>query len=499
MTTLLWLRDDLRLLDHEALTAACDDGGDVVALWIREEIPGGEPDEDTEELDDVPDAQDLDLDDAATHSRRLGPRPLGAATRWWYHRSLEELSERLHEELGIRLVFARGDARQIVPALAAALEAETVRWSRRYAPGARVLDAQVKAALSAAGCEAHSHTGALLVEPWAVQTGAGSHYKVFTPFHKAAAQHDVGPTLPVPEAPTSTEADGVGKALEAARESGLICELAELELLDTRPEWWRTTIAEHWEPGERAAAAQLEDLDVALGGYQDDRDIPGDRESTSGMSPRLRSGEISPRSLWHAARSSSVADADRAAWIRQLYWREFSWHVTYHEPDLDVRPLRGEYAAFPYEPDEKAQRAWQRGHTGIHLVDAGMRQLWLSGWMHNRVRMAVASLFTKNLLQPWWDGEAWFWDTLVDADEANNPVSWQWVAGSGADASPYFRIFNPDTQAKKFDPDAVYVTRWLPEAQDPGSEYPHDPLVDLRESRAAALEAYEEVKAAKGD
>lgn len=467
MTTLLWLRDDLRTHDHEALTAAVADGGEAVALWIREESA------------------------EADGGGRIGPRPLGAAVRWWYHRSLKDLGARL-ESLGVPLVFAQGDARRIVPALAESLGADTVRWSRRYAPRSRALDAAVKSLLTEAGVEAHSHTGALLTEPWTVTTGAGGNYRVFTPFHRAAAQVPVGAPLPEPGAAVRPSAALQG-TLSRLHDDGLLTGLDELALLDTAPTWWKDTVAEHWQPGQAAALEQLADIEVGVGGYAETRDMPGDAESTSRLSPRLRSGELSPRQVLAAARAAEVPEEDRAAFIRQLYWRDFAWSLTFHHPDLDRVPLRPEFRAFPYAPDPDARRAWQQGRTGIRLVDAGMRQLWQSGWMHNRVRMASASLLVKNLLQPWQDGEAWFWDTLVDADEANNPVSWQWVAGCGADASPYFRIFNPDTQAKRFDPQGTYVARWVPEADAPLSGYP-EPIVDLKDSRAEALAALDVMK-----
>ena len=467
MTTLLWLRDDLRTHDHEALTAAVEDGSEVVALWIREQ-PG--------EADD---------------GGRIGPRPLGAAVRWWYRRSLEDLGARL-EDLGIPLVFAVGDARRIVPALAVGVGADAVRWSRRHAPRSRALDAEVTTLLDVDGIRAHSHAGALLTEPGTVTTGAGGDYRVFTPFHRAASLLPVGAPLPAPE-PVAGPSAGLRKALTALHDDGTLTSLTGLTLADASPAWWEETVAEHWEPGESAALQDLEAIEVGVGGYAETRDVPGDRDSTTRLSPRLRSGELSPRQVHAAAVGADVPPEDRAAFLRQLYWRDFAWSLTHSRPDLHRVPLRPEYRAFPYRPEEDLLTAWQRGRTGIRLVDAGMRQLWQTGWMHNRVRMVTASLLVKNLLQPWQEGEAWFWDTLVDADEANNPVSWQWVAGCGADASPYFRIFNPDTQAKRFDPEGAYVARWVPEAGPPHSGYP-EPIVDLRESRAEALAALDVMK-----
>ncbi len=463
--TVVWFRDDLRVADHPALTAAREAGA-VVGLWIREE----------------------------RDAEGRGPRPLGGATRWWAHRSLQALATEL-EELGIPLVFAAGPAAEVLPAVAAGLRAGAVTWSRRYAPASRALDAHLKDALRAVGLEAHSHPGSLLVEPWEVSTGSGSHYKVFTPFWKAAADLPVGVPLPVPEPQDPPR--GLAGRVEQLHRDGVVVSLEQLGLLDQDPRWWEDTLARHWEPGGVAAEAALAGLEEAVTGYSTTRDIPGDEHSTSRLSPRLRFGELSPRQLVHAVNAHPELgvpqNEDRRAWVRQLYWREFSWHLTYHCPPLETEPLRAEFRSFPWEPDAGALRAWQRGRTGVPLVDAGMRQLWQSGWMHNRVRLVTGSFLAKNLLHPWWDGEQWFWETLVDADEANNPVSWQWVAGCGADAAPYFRVFNPETQRERFDPDGTYVRRWVPEALEPLSGYP-EPLVDLKESRRHALDAYEAMK-----
>ncbi|MDI3331030.1 MAG: deoxyribodipyrimidine photo-lyase [Micrococcus sp.] len=463
--TIVWFRDDLRVTDHPALSAAREAGA-VVGLWIRE----------------VRDAQGR------------GPRPLGGATRWWAHRSLAVLAAEL-EELGIPLLFAAGPAGAVLPAVAEHLQATAVTWSRRYAPASRALDAHLKDELRAAGLAVHSHPGSLLVEPWEIATGSGGHYQVFTPFWKAAAELPVGVPLPAP-ASQGPPAD-LAERVEGARWAGIAVTLDELGLLDQDPRWWEGTIARHWEPGCVAAGSALAGLEEAVTGYSTARDVPGDEHGTSRLSPRLRFGELSPRQLVHAVNAHPELGApqneDRRAWVRQLYWREFAWHLTYHCPPLERTPLRPEFESFPWEPDEGALRAWQRGRTGVPLVDAGMRQLWQSGWMHNRVRLVVGSFLAKNLLQPWWEGEQWFWDTLVDADEANNPVSWQWVAGCGADAAPYFRVFNPETQRQRFDPDGAYVRRWVPEAVEPLSGYP-EPIVDVKESRRRALDAYAAMK-----
>lgn len=463
--TLLWFRDDLRVTDHEALTAARRDGP-VVALWIREQ-------------------RDVN---------GLGPRPLGGATRWWAHRSLSVLEDELGR-LGIPLLLAAGRAAEVLPAVADGLQVTAVRWSRRYAPASRALDRELKEQLSAQGLEVHSHPGFLLAEPQRVLNGSGEHYKVFTPFWRAVVQEPVGEVLPAPAPQEEWTAD-LQDRCAALAQAGVVVGLEALGLLDTpdTPPWWRDTLARHWEPGCVEAARRLEEMGAGVDGYAQSRDIPGDELSTSRMSPRLRFGEVSPRQLVQAAREDGdLTEADREAWLRQVYWREFSWSLRYHVEDLEREPMRRQFRHFPYEPDEQSLHAWQRGLTGVPMVDAGMRQLWQSGWVHNRVRLVVGSFLTKNLLQPWWDGEQWFWDTLVDADEANNPVSWQWVAGCGADAAPYFRVFNPQTQRERFDPDGVYVRRWVPEALEPLTGYP-EPIVDLKESRRHALDAYAALK-----
>lgn len=467
MTTLLWLRDDLRLADHEALTAACADvrdaGGSVVALWIRERIT----DSDTQPL---------------------GARPHGAATRWWYHRSLAELAPRL-AGLGIPLLYAQADPRNVVPRVAAELRASTVRWSRRYAPAARSLDAAVKKILLSNGIDAHSHPGSLLVEPWQVAPATGGHYSVFTPFHRAAEDIPVAPLLDVPEA-LPKPGGAVRDALGRLASDRVICTLDALALLDQNPQWWRETVERYWRPGEVSGRERLGAAAGWLAGYAEGRDMPADPDSTSRLSAHLRTGEVSARAVLMAARSGGSPPHDAAAWARQLYWREFSWHLTYHVAGLDRRPLRRQFDDFPYREDRDLLRAWRRGLTGIDLVDAGMLELWHTGWMHNRVRMVTASLLTKNMLQPWWLGEQWFWETLVDADEANNPVQWQWVAGCGADAAPYFRVFNPDVQSRKFDPRGDYVNRWL-SLRTPRRLAP---VLDVKESRRAALDAYQGIR-----
>ncbi|WP_209371700.1 cryptochrome/photolyase family protein [Brevibacterium renqingii] len=476
--TLVWFRDDLRVDDHEALTAARAEGR-VIGLWIRER----------------------------RDASGLGPRPLGGASRWWAHESLRTLSDEL-SELGIPLLFAAGPAEDIVPQVVADLHVDAVRWSRRYAPASRQLDARIKARLGEVGCASHSHPGAVLVEPWTVSPQNGGHYKVFTPFFTAARDREVGEVLPRPHRQEAFSAAWAA----SVRSRRWATDLDGLGLVDETgtgtddstsartPRWWQTTVAEHWEPGCRAATESLRRLADGIDDYADSHDFPADPDSTSRLSPRLRFGEVSPRQALRTAQDlPEVREDDRHAWVRQLYWREFSWHLTYHIQHIETEPIRSEFTNFPYEDDPEALEHWQNGTTGVPLVDAGMAQLWQTGWMHNRVRMATASFLTKNLLVHWWHGEQWFWDTLVDADEANNPVSWQWVAGCGADAAPYFRIFNPERQRERFDPDGEYVDTWI--GQGPGSRPTaerslagSEPIVDLRQSRQAALAAYDRMK-----
>jgi deoxyribodipyrimidine photo-lyase len=446
--SVVWFRDDLRVADNGALTAAIAHGGPVVALYV---------------LDDVSDEV----------------RPLGGAARWWLHGSLDVLSVRLRE-LGVPLVLREGPAEAVVLGLVEELSARAVFWNRRYG-SERHIDESIKSRLRDAGIEATSFPGFLLNEPWDVQTGAGTPYAVYSPFWRASldriAHHPVPEPLPVPPAAAASAPAVPGDDLES------------WHLRPTAPDW-ATEIAERWTPGEDAAHDRLEEFaDTELVDYVRSRDHL-DVDETSRLSPRLRWGELTPRQVWHsvAHQQSEAARTFRS----ELGWREFAWHSLYARPDLHERNWRVDFDLFPWPPlDHDALTAWKRGLTGIPLVDAGMRELWRTGTMHNRVRMVVASFLTKNLLIDWRIGERWFWDTLVDADAANNPFNWQWVAGSGADAAPFFRVFNPERQRDTFDANGGYVSRWLPDLGQPG--YP-DPIVDLAASRRAALDAWESIR-----
>jgi deoxyribodipyrimidine photo-lyase len=395
-------------------------------------------------------------------------RPIGAASRWWLHQSLHQLQHDL-AALGGSLILRRGAARDVLPAVVAEVGATSVHWNRRYG-SARAIDTELKVSLP----DAHSYTGSLLHDPWSVTTGAGTPFKVFTPFWKSILAG------PEPRQPLVAPASVAG--VEAASDS-----LDSWNLLPERS--WANDFPDQWTPGEKGAHERLERfLATGLALYHR-RDEPG-IESTSGLSPHFRFGEISPYQVWHAVESVVTPEtrANASRFLSEVGWREFSYHQLFHNTDIHRRNLRAEFDEFPWEkPNAAHLSAWKKGTTGIELVDAGMRELWKIGTMHNRVRMVAASFLIKNLGIDWRIGEAWFWNTLVDADEASNPASWQWVAGSGYDAAPYFRVFNPELQAAKFDPDCLYRARWIEEYNTP--LYP-EPIVSLSETRARALADY---------
>ena len=448
--SVVWLRDDLRLSDNPALRAGMDRGAGIVVLYVLDE-------------------------------ESPGIRPLGSATKWWLHHSLVSLGDRI-EKLGGTLVLRRGAAEKEVPKLVDEIGAGAVFWNRRYGGPQRDVDAALKTSLRDSGLDARSFQGSLMHEPWTVTTGGGTPFKVFTPFWKACLEQGE-PREPLPSPRTL---DGVAGIRSDAIE--------DWKLLPTAPDW-SAGIAAEWTPGEAGAHQRLKDfIDDGLEDYADGRDIPA-KNSTSRLSPYLRFGEISPFQIWHRVQHgqlSAAAKRNAPKFLREVGWREFNWNILFHSPELPTKNFRPEFDAFPWsEPSVAVLKAWQTGTTGIPLVDAGMRELWQTGYMHNRVRMVVASLLIKNLLIDWRIGERWFWDCLVDADEANNPANWQWVAGSGADAAPYFRVFNPELQADKFDKSRAYQLRYIPELDT--DDYPA-PIVDLRASRAEALEAYEQVR-----
>jgi len=432
-TTIVWFRQDLRLRDNPALHAAVSRGGAVIPVYIWS------PDEE-------------------------GEWAPGADSRWWLHHSLSALDEILRARSS-RLILATGPALHVLRALAKSTRADAVFWNRRYEPAAVACSARVRAELRSDGLQASSFNSALLSEPADLLNQSAKPYQVYGAFLR-----NLLPTLD-PPAPLALPRD-----LRTPRQWPQSVSLASLGLLP-RIEWTQTMTAT-WRPGEAGANARLKRfVSASLESYRTTRELPAIR-GTSALSPHLHFGEMGPRQIWHALGHKGRT----SPFLRELIWREFAYHLLHHFPHTTGEPLRREFRKFPWKRNAAYLAAWQQGRTGIPLVDAGMRELWATGWMHNRVRMVTASMLVKNLLLPWEEGAHWFWDTLVDADLANNTLNWQWVAGCGADAAPYFRIFNPITQAKRFDPDAAYVRKWVPDASPP--------IVDLKASREAALEAY---------
>ncbi|MGQ0673919.1 MAG: cryptochrome/photolyase family protein [Hyphomicrobium sp.] len=474
---IVWLRNDLRLADHPALHAAVASGAPMLPVYI--------------------------LDDAAD-----GAWPRGAASRWWLHGSLTALGADI-EKLGAKLILRRGETFAHLAAIAAECGARTVHCSRGYEPRQIALETSLKAALASKGIELKRFAGRLLREPEDIRTKDGNPYKVYTPYWKALSS-GWSPAQPLPRP----------RAIQPPLTPTASDSLSSWGLLPKKPDWAGGMRAA-WKPGEAGAAARLASfLKAAVADYAETRNRP-DMPGTSRLSPHLHFGEISPRRCWHAAVTAAADnpahDKGTETFLKELVWREFSTNLLVHWPDLPEVPFRPEFAAFPWAKDTKRLALWQKGLTGYPIVDAGMRELWETGWMHNRVRMIVASFLIKDLLIPWQQGEAWFWDTLVDADLANNAASWQWVAGSGADAAPYFRIFNPITQGEKFDPEGAYVRRFVPELKRLASEHIHAPwlapasalskagivlgktyplpIVDHAVARERALEGYKSLKA----
>lgn len=426
-----WFRQDLRLADNAGLAAAVATGRPLIPLYI--------------------------------HDTGADTRPWGGASRWWLHHSLA----RLAASLGGALVLRRGPAQQVLDEVLRETGAAGVMWGRCYEPFAIARDSAIKKALLAAGRIAASHNTGLLFEPWDVQNKSGKPFQVFTPFWKHCLASPAQPPTPLPAPGPFTTAPAHSETLES------------WQLLPTTPDW-TGGLCTSWTPGEAGARARLAAfLDEPINGYKLKRDLPG-AAHTSRLSPHLHWGEISPRQIWHAVQVAEAAgkvqnESDSAHFLSELGWREFSHHLLYHFPTLPHEPLNRKFAAFPWSPQAGDLAAWQRGRTGYPIVDAGMRELWHTGWMHNRVRMIAGSFLVKDLLIPWQQGEAWFWDTLVDADLANNSASWQWIAGCGADAAPYFRVFNPVLQGEKFDPAGHYIRRHVPELAALPERYIHRP------------------------
>lgn len=467
-TAIVWFRQDLRLADNAALFQACHSCEQVIPVFIDDLTP-------------------------------MTTSQLGAASRVWLHHSLSALSESLAQQSS-RLILRQGSAQTVLEQLIAETGASHLYWNRCYEPAAIQRDQQLKATLKQI-VEVHSFRGNVLYEPWEMLKPNREPYKVYTPFWKAlSTQGLIRNVLPKPV------------QFPAPIVWPVSLELADLNLLPLL-DWHRGMMA-HWQVGEAAAQQALQDFLVgALDDYAQKRDYPF-VDGTSQLSPHLHFGEISPAQISYAAQQLLDADPALASsyerFMKELVWREFATMLLYYFPHTLDKPLDMRFEHFPWAAvDETSLRRWQQGQTGIPIVDAGMRQLWQSGWMHNRVRMIVASFLTKNLRLPWQLGEQWFRDTLVDADLANNVLGWQWVAGCGADAAPYFRIFNPILQGEKFDEQGLYVKRWVPELAARSRQVIHQPrllgegladyplaMLDLAESRQQALAAFASIKSA---
>ncbi|MDO6565869.1 deoxyribodipyrimidine photo-lyase [Alteromonas sp. 1_MG-2023] len=485
--SIMWFRQDLRVKDNPALNAACDKGK-IIPVYILDEA-GNAKSEDSTEASEV--------------------RELGEASQWWLHHSLTSLNKRLNDHL---LVFS-GDPKQILAELVEKSGATAVYWNRCYEPSVIDRDKEIKKTFIDDGIEAHSSNGSLLWEPMAVKKKDGTPYRVFTPYYRKGCLNVTPPRYPQAPPARITYADELDAVVSGIAQHKTIEELNLLPALD-----WADGFSEHWTPGEEGAADKLQDfIEHSARKYKDARDIPS-MNATSHLSPHLHLGEVSPNQVWYAIKNKFESSEDKSidTYLSELGWREFSYYLLFHFPTIPKKNFNDKFDKFNWRTDAKALKAWQTGQTGIPIVDAGMRELWQTGYMHNRVRMIVGSFLVKNLLISWQEGERWFWDCLVDADLASNTASWQWVAGTGADAAPYFRIFNPLLQGEKFDKQGKYVRKYCPELADLPDKYIHKPwdapsviakdsgvelgktypkpIVDLKASRQRALDAFQALK-----
>jgi len=464
---IVWFRQDLRIRDNPALLAAHQMKGPIIPVFI--------------------------LDD-----HNSGSWKMGGASRWWLYESLTALNKSLNGKLCLQT----GSAQEVLPALTRETGAQAIYWNRCYEPWRITRDKAIHDTMGDQGIEVHTSNASLLFEPPTTRKDDGTPYRVFTPFYKNGCLGKRREPLQPSKAP---------RELSLATHKGIA--LKDLELLPSLP--WHKKLAKYWTPGEAGAHARLKSfIKDGLNHYKEGRNHPA-QNHVSRLSPHLHFGEISPHDVWHTVKKAMIKNRyriDGETFLRELGWREFSHNLLYHFPDLPQVNLQKKFNAFPWRNDTRALKRWQQGQTGYPIVDAGMRELWETGYMHNRVRMIVGSFLVKNLMLHWHHGEEWFWDTLVDADLANNSASWQWIAGCGADAAPYFRIFNPVTQGQKFDSEGEYVRRFVPELNRMPLKYLHNPweaseqvlaeagvklgkdyplpIVDLGESRERALQAF---------
>lgn len=474
--TIVWFRQDLRIHDNPALEYAALRGSIIPIYILDDELPG--------------------------------QWKLGGASKWWLHHSLQALSNSLKSK-GHRLHIFTGDSQQILNDLQHQTQADTVVWNRCYEPFSIERDKKIKESLTSVGVNVKSFNASLLFEPWTIKNQQGNFFKVFTPFWKHCLQQSI--------APLSLSENCLDSAVPFLETLDIAVRLDDLKLLPIHPNW---ATRFDWNPGEFSALEKLNDFfETAVVSYKEQRDYM-DKNATSMLSPHLHFGEISPRLIFQRCQELlALGQGDLTGvhhFLSELGWREFSYHLLYHFPELPTEPFRPEFNRFEWDNNLEDLKKWQQGKTGFPIVDAAMQELWQTGYMHNRARMIVASFLTKNLLIHWRCGAEWFWDTLVDADLASNSASWQWVAGCGVDAAPYFRIFNPITQGEKFDPDGIYVKRWIPQLQNLDVKYIHqpwaaplpvlknagvrlghtypEPMIDLKVTRNRALEVYSGIR-----
>lgn len=468
--SLVWLRRDLRLEDNPALTHALSNSENTFIVFIYS------PDEES-------------------------PWEMGGASKWWLHHSLSKLSEDILSLGGNLNIIKSNDSLDTIREIIKKEKIDLVCWNRLYDPQVVARDTKIKSSLTEDNIKVESFSSHLLKEPWELKTTTKKPYQVFTPFWNNLRS-----------CINKIELEKKPKDLTSSKLvlKNSIKNLKELKLLPKIP--WDKEFYNHWQPGEDGAIKILKTfIKSKLENYKIDRDFP-DRLGNSSLSPHLHFGEITPRKIWYVITNSDIRSEIAEPFLRQLGWRDFAHHLLFNFPHTTEKPLRAEFSKFPWAKDKSNLKKWQKGNTGFPIVDAGMRELWQSGTMHNRVRMIVGSILVKNFLIHWHEGAKWFWDCLLDADLANNTLGWQWIAGCGADAAPYFRIFNPVSQSEKFDPSGNYIRTWVPELKNLpnkwihkpweapenilktanlnlGSDYPL-PAVDLKASREIALESY---------